>query len=265
MNLRRFFALSVIFLARALPHEWRPVRGLLRPIVRAASKYPGSLIVAYRDIKFKVNLHDSLFQQSIAFFPRHIDTGVVAYLSNKVRDDDVFFDIGSHAGFYAILVASMKNRNTHTIALEADPHNVEKIYRNFSLNNLEHRNLVISGAAGPTGTIELHINEKNRGSNSTIMSTGVPGKTVIVPSDTILGWLAASGYEFADIMKLDIEGAELDCLTRYFCDQTEHRLPRILVVEINCGFANSTSLVNLIEGKGYILSFREGDNYVYER
>lgn len=112
--------------------------------------------------------------------------------------DGIFFDIGAHIGS---IIASQPE-NVNVIAFEADPEKAAALKQRFP------KCQIFEIALGETeGEAEFFINPEATGYNSLVKQKG--GKTInvrVAPLDSLLTDVRA------DVIKIDIEGAELGAL-----------------------------------------------------
>jgi FkbM family methyltransferase len=166
---------------------------------------------------------------SLLFCPQLYDRRELAVLLPALRAGDVFADVGSHIGLYALLAARRVGPGGRVIAIEADPRTHGRLVGNVRRNPGLSIDTVCVAVSDAEGTARLALNTLgNRGGNSLL----VPGNDAIeVPCNTLAGILAERGIERVDAMKLDVEGMEFRILRRYLADVPEPRRPRMVVLE----------------------------------
>lgn len=132
-----------------------------------------------------------------------------AFLSDVVSDD-VVYDIGANVGFYAVFTANNYPEAT-VIAFEPHSDNVDKLHRSAGLND------------GTIHTYEMLLADQT-GFSPFPLSTGVPGVSDLsiggteqhfVPSYRADEMLNVADVPRPTVMKVDVEGAELDVLTGF--------------------------------------------------
>lgn len=166
---------------------------------------------------------------SLLFCPQLYDRRELSVLLAALRPGDVFADVGSHIGFYALLAARRVAPGGRVIALEADPGTHERLVGNVARNPGLAIDAVCVAVSDVDGTARLALNTTgNRGGNSLL----VPGNDAMdVPCKTLARILEERGIERVDGMKLDVEGMEFRVLARYLADVPAPRRPRIVVLE----------------------------------
>jgi FkbM family methyltransferase len=166
---------------------------------------------------------------SLLFFPHLYDRRELKALLPVLAAGDVFVDVGSHIGFYALLAARRVGPGGRVLAIEADPRNHERLSDNVGRNPALHVETVCVAVSDVEGTALLAQNTTgNRGGNS-LLAEG--DAAIEVPCRTLASILAEREIARIDGMKLDIEGMEFRVLRRYFDDVPRERRPRIIVYE----------------------------------
>lgn len=251
---------------RRMPYKIKLSRGLLRPILSVSNFAKNDVMIDVNGLLMTLNVRSSLFQRGLAFYPKHIDCEMIAYLEANLRSDDVFVDAGAHAGYYSLVAARKIGASGKVVAIEADPYNIEYIERNIAQNEMttDTRVSVCSGAIGDEeGILTLEINRNNRGSN--FVSEKSIGESVEIPADSLKGWLDRSDIPRIDAIKLDIEGSERVALESMFRDFEPSCLPRFIIIEINSNFEESRLLAQILFNHGYRVDTVAGDNHVFTR
>lgn len=255
---------GLIFLVRRLPYQFKIVRGFVRPVVMMSKFFKKDLDIEVNNFSMRLNIRDSLFQRGLAFFPKQVDSEILAFLTANLKDGDVFVDAGAHAGYYSLVASRRLETSGRVIAIEADPFNAAYIEKNFDLNSCCACAELVVGAIGRTKeTLRLGINERNRGSNVIEGHAFVSNSFIEVPANSIKGWLNDLGCERVDAIKLDIEGCEMLALDSLMSDYPDSSRPRFILIEINREFAGSDLIADFIKSHGYHENFRSGDNYVF--
>ena len=164
---------------------------------------------------------------SLLFLPHLYDRRELATLLPRLAEGDVFVDVGSHIGFYALLAAARVAPGGRVLAIEADPRNHERLLDNVRRNPALGVEAVCVAVSDSEGKALLAQNTTgNRGGNS-ILAEG--DAAIEVPCRTLASILAERGIARVDGMKLDIEGLEFRVLRRYFEDVPHEGRPRIIV------------------------------------
>jgi FkbM family methyltransferase len=133
------------------------------------------------------------------------------FISRWLRPGDTFIDIGANVGFFAVLAASIVGPSGRVHAFEPNPVAHDLLARSAAANDLNGR-LIVNRLAvtALTGSARLWRRPDLRAGDdaSTIRRRGwIP---IEVNATTIDDYCHANGIERARLVKIDVEGAELD-------------------------------------------------------
>lgn len=127
----------------------------------------------------------------------------------KLRKGMTFLDVGAHIGRYTVRAATMVGNEGKVIAVEPNKDNFEVLVRNIGINRLQNCIPLNVAAYHADGEVSLfhgpssaeHTTKEDFGKGSTR-----------VRARALDGVLNEIGIEKIDVVKLDVEGAELEVL-----------------------------------------------------
>jgi FkbM family methyltransferase len=126
----------------------------------------------------------------------------------------VVVDVGANAGVFSTVVGTWIGPTGRLLAIEPNPRVVGRLRRNLRQNDLSDRATVVETAlSNRAGTALLAV-----GTNTTIASivdpvSAGPAPTMIeVPMQTLDDVTRQVGLAWADLLKIDVEGAEQEVL-----------------------------------------------------
>jgi FkbM family methyltransferase len=137
----------------------------------------------------------------------------MAVFDRLLRPGMVFFDIGAHVGQYSLLASPKVGPNGSVVAFEPHPALFPMLARNVRRNrcaNIVANNVAVSHTDGAS-TLCL-ASADNIGATSLRAPENDTGERVTVPTIALDMYVRTRGISRVDVMKLDIEGAELDAL-----------------------------------------------------
>lgn len=128
------------------------------------------------------------------------------FLPNFLSRTGKVIDLGMNKGDFA---TAMRDRYGCVVAgLEANPSLAKAT---SGLSGIVCKNAAISGT---DGFVEFFVNEENSEASKIISSPSRSVETMTVPSVSLSSFFREIGTEEVDLLKVDIEGAELDLIEK---------------------------------------------------
>jgi FkbM family methyltransferase len=124
------------------------------------------------------------------------------------------WNVGANIGYYTVLAAEAVSPTGRVFALEPDPRDVEIINRNLRARGLQNVVVAQVAVSDHDGEVDLHFSKSNPSINSLAPANTGPAKAVesfsqAVPGTSLDSFLARHGDIVPDILKIDVQGAEL--------------------------------------------------------
>jgi FkbM family methyltransferase len=198
---------------------------LLRPGLAWLSR--GDLVVAYglgaglrMSMRWLPISHAHL--GSIAF--GNLESSVQEAMLRHVPPGGVFYDVGANLGFFALLGAHMTGPEGRVLAFEPAPDNAAAIRHNAEVNALLNVEVVEKAVAAAGGEGRLQVVDDQ--SWSKLEEYGAhPGTEQVldVPVIALDEEIAAGALPPPDVVKIDVEGAEIAVLEGMARTLAEHR------------------------------------------
>lgn len=136
----------------------------------------------------------------------------VSFTLSALKAGMIFFDVGANAGLFAISAAKKIGGNS-VFAFEPCSSTCELLKRNLQLNGLAGVNVVQSALGESVGDGVLQINVRGRDGLNTLGQATHPDSNVVgqenVRITTLDVFMKDHNVPRVDVMKVDIEGAEL--------------------------------------------------------
>lgn len=127
----------------------------------------------------------------------------------RLRDGDVFLDIGANLGWYSLLVGRHQPPGVRIVCFEPDPETFDLLQQNLRLNGLSRvdaRRLAVSDESSRRTLFRYA--DKNTGRHSLLAIND--GDQVEVETVTLTRFLASEGIDVTrlGLVKIDVEGFE---------------------------------------------------------
>jgi FkbM family methyltransferase len=204
------------------------------------------MVVRHTVHGFVMKVNPRYYSDYGIFFWGEYDAQMSSFLINNLREGMVFFDVGACHGFFTLLAARIVGRQGRVYTFEPLPGNAARVRENLALNGLTNvavSQAALSDSAGraffqmPDDRVGLFMDDGHRrrtGNNpGSGHLTGAAGEGVIeVQQETLDGFVAGNRVGRIDVLKVDVEGAELAFLKGGRC--LVERRP-IVCIEFNFG------------------------------
>jgi len=128
-------------------------------------------------------------------------------LIGAVLEGDTFFDVGANIGTVTIAIAMT---GAECLAFEPAPANAARLAENAELNRLGNVTVIEAAMWSDGGTVALRVDGAEGAGRSRVVDAG-DAKAIEVPATT-LDRFAGGGAAAPDLLKIDVEGAELEVL-----------------------------------------------------
>jgi FkbM family methyltransferase len=175
---------------------------------------------------------------------------ITKLLTRALGDGDVFFDIGANVGFYSCFAAPLCGKSGAVHAFEANPYLIPHLRRSAELNKPAANIVINDVAVGKEANQTLQLFDPEWiGSSSLFKQAWLnTSSSVSVPVTTIDEYRRARKIERLDVVKIDIEGGELDAM-RGMQQTFEVCAPKLIICELASLVTSSNEPVESRETK----------------
>jgi FkbM family methyltransferase len=173
----------------------------------------------------------------------------VVALQRLLEPGMTFVDAGSNKGDFALIAARVMNDQGRVLAFEPAPENCRWIGASVELNGYRSITVFELALSDREGRVPLYIGEWS-GWHS-LEPRRTPQESIEVEAHTLDAVLSGTGDPHVDVMKIDVEGAELALLRGAERTLGDERLFAVLV-EVHPDFGVDTAEVcDLLAGYGF--------------
>lgn len=161
----------------------------------------------------KIKLHlDEWIQQQI-YFMGAFDQKGINFLKHHLKPGDVFIDIGANIGCYTLVASQLTTPTGKVIAFEAIRHVYEQLQHNINLNHLSNVTAEHQAVYEKADELKFFVSSReNMGMSSIFRHDTESGETEITKAVALDDYISNRGIKRIDLIKIDIEGAELFAL-----------------------------------------------------
>jgi FkbM family methyltransferase len=121
-----------------------------------------------------------------------------------IQPDDIVFDVGANLGLHTLTFSTLARE---VVAFEPNPSLAPNLRKTVA--HLPNSRLLECCLSEGDGTVEFHISEWDHMLGSMSNWTGQPTKTVSVPARSLDSLIAEGVVPKPQVLKVDVEGAEL--------------------------------------------------------
>jgi FkbM family methyltransferase len=150
-------------------------------------------------------------------------------LAGVLHSGGVFYDIGANVGFFSVIASRLVGASGRVVAFEPVPRNLAYVRLNCRINRCSNVRVVEAAVSDRSGEGTLML---ARFAGGAALSVAGPPPDFLremrVTTVALDDWLAAQGGPRPDVVKIDVEGAELQALQGMRRILAELR-PRILL------------------------------------
>ncbi len=178
-------------------------------------------------------------------------------LQKILRPGMTFVDVGANIGLYTLFAANKVGATGKVVAFEPSSREYEMLEQNIAVNALYNVRAIKRAVSNRDGEVELLVASLKNSGHNTVGKFGYATaleRTESVAAERLDEIIAREGYERVDVIKMDVEGAELAALQGAM--NTLRRLHPALLVEISDRTlehqgASSREVLDLLASEGY--------------
>jgi FkbM family methyltransferase len=250
----------MLFRQAGLAHG--PVKNLLTRLW--LSRHPDAPVdIRYQGVKYRLYPSDNVTDQKILFGSRKRDQVELEALRKVVCNGGIFIDIGANIGYYSLMAACFGA--TRILAIEPNPHALERLVFNIAANGYDDRITVLPVALGDAaGQATLFIPEQGDIGGGRISDHRIEGRQVTVAVQPLTAILADQGIVRIDALKIDVEGMEDAVLFPFFEHAPRTLWPGLVVIEHSSGKDWKRDILSWLLANGYSATLQTRSNMVLQ-
>lgn len=126
-----------------------------------------------------------------------------------LRDGDVFYDIGANVGYMCMCVAAHFKDAVEVIAFEPQPDLVTALHGSMVLNGFQNVRVVDHMLGSESGEAELYMSSHS--THASALPREASAHTIACRKSALDDLVSSGELPPPNVIKIDIEGGELDC------------------------------------------------------
>ena len=141
------------------------------------------------------------------------DPCLTNFIESNLKPGNVFIDIGAHVGYFTLLAANKVGDSGKVLAVEPNPFALKDLQQHVERSDLKNVVIEHSACGESNGVVNLFLHtESNTSMASLSNSNASGGSSVEVPCQPLDQLFEKHALKKADLIKVDVEGAELSVL-----------------------------------------------------
>lgn len=227
--IQRVLEILVQFICRRIWFERGKFRILQDVYLRFLAPNPGKPRTTRLSFGISMLLDPSEFLQAHLFLFGSYELPTVRFIRNNLAAGSTFFDIGAQMGYLSLIAASVA-KDVRVHAFEPEQHNLTRFQSNIALNRMTNVCVVDQAVSDTTGKLKLYLADNNNaGTHSTIPGiSNVSDRFLELPCTTLDDYVRSEAVGRIDIIKIDVEGGELEVIRGAHNTLTE-RTPTLIM------------------------------------
>jgi FkbM family methyltransferase len=212
-------------------------------------KSPTFRTIVRDGIRFELDVSD--YMQWCVYFGLAVEPRQALY--SLVQPGQVVFDVGANVGEVLLNVARRLGNHGQVFGFEINPHTYKRCLHNLSLNEFKNVRLFEQGFGAEKGSFLLGSpNARNSGEDQILQDAGQIG--IAVQITTMDDFVLEQGIERLDLVKIDVEGFEMNVLRG--AEHTVKKLRPQFFIELDDKNlrqqqSSAKELVEWLEQRGY--------------
>lgn len=183
------------------------------------------------------------------------EPAVESVIRTKLRPGDVFVDAGSNIGYYTIVASKLVGTGGSVIACEMMPETAQILREHVAINDA-HNVTVVEAALSDAANMLIEASHPEGKFGQASISRGIQGCQTSVRTTTLE--IVLSSISKVHIMKMDLEGAELNALKGL--GESLNKIEAIVFEN-----RDGPEVARWLEAKSFVVRALDGNNALAQR
>lgn len=164
-----------------------------------------------KTLSINLDLNDHICRQ--IYFLNYYDKRGIAFIKKTLKPNNTFIDIGANIGSYSLIASKGVGKNGKVICFEAIKKTFNKLTKNINDNGLINIEVYNNAIYNNNQILTLFVaNNSNLGMSSIHQHDSQSGTKESCEAVTLDSFIKSNSIEAIDLIKIDVEGAELYAL-----------------------------------------------------
>jgi len=180
------------------------------------------------------------------------EPGVQQALVELLQPGMTFYDVGANMGFFSLIAWRRVGPEGRVVSFEPLPESARTLRHNVGLNAARNVEVVEAAVGAEPGRAQLAVTAESVQAHLAEIDTGTPTLGVVDVEVTAIDAELAEGRAAPDVVKIDVEGAEVQVLAGMRETLERHR--PALICEVH---GTTPEVCDFLESHGYQLDALE--------
>jgi FkbM family methyltransferase len=141
------------------------------------------------------------------------DPFLTQFIEENLKPGDVFLDVGAHVGYFTLLAARRVTGTGTVLSIEPNPQALEQLRQNVARSRLANVLIADTACGDSYDPVRLYLHTESNSSMASLSAANATGGAAVDVRCTPLDSLCQDrGLHRVDLVKIDVEGAELSVL-----------------------------------------------------
>lgn len=201
-------------LARLYPREHGKYSILMRLYFPYLAPRARTVVVSTLRFGIRMRLDITEYLQAHLYVFGDYELPTIRFLRSVLKPGSVCLDVGAQMGYLTLAMATAASRQTIVHSFEPEDQNAARFRENIALNDLSNVMLHQTAVSTVDGALKLYLsNDRNAGTHSTVyIESNVSTEFIEIPSVRLDSFTAQQQLQTVDLIKIDVEGAEVDVI-----------------------------------------------------
>ncbi len=160
------------------------------------------------------------------------DPSLTAFIEGHLKPNEVFIDVGAHVGYFTLLASRRVGPVGTVLSIEPNPFALAQLEQNVAHSRLQNVRVARTACGESDQMAELYLHTESNSSMASLSTANAKGGVAIaVPCRRLDHLCEEHGLARINLVKIDVEGAELSVLRGMKRIMTEIRPVIVLELE----------------------------------
>lgn len=172
------------------------------------------------------------------------EPALAEFIKKQTSTGNVCFDVGCQWGTFSLLMADSVGDTGKVISVDPVDRHIEALRKSAHANGFDNISVHRTALTNKNGTVSVHTHSKNTGASRLSRDSIWHGRGEPVSAYTLDSFCEQEIVDEIDLLKLDVEGAELDVLegAAQMLDSIE-----VLIIEVHSTILDDNELESMLK------------------